>query len=476
MPDKTVNTEIVVMGAGPGGYAAAFLAADMGMAVVLIDPNENPGGVCLYRGCIPSKTFLNAARLIHEAAESERWGIVFPKPVIDIHKLRSFKNNVVSKLTQGLGRLSAQRKITYIQGLAQFKTEHELIVQTDTGDTISCVFKNAIIATGSTPTKPAGLWKESPHILDSKHALELADIPESLLVIGGGYIGLELGSVYATLGSKVTVAEITPNLLPGVDKDLVTILKRRLDPLFETIALKTRAHGFAIEKKGVQVTLTGPDNESETRLFNKVLVAVGRQPNAGHIGLANTGIKTDDKGFIEIDDQCRTAAAHVFAIGDVAGEPMLAHKASHQGRAAVEVISGEKTAFEPAAIPAVVFTDPEIAWAGLTEREARERGLDFQVSRFPWAASGRAIAIDRTDGLTKLIVETKTERILGLGIVGHGASEMIAEGVLAIEMGANVTDLKLCIHPHPTLTETIMETADLFFNTATHFYKPRRKK
>ena len=372
MSEKTVTAEIVVMGAGPGGYAAAFLAADLGMDVVLIDPNKNPGGVCLYRGCIPSKTFLNAARVIHEAAESEKWGVAFPKPVIDIHKLRSFKNNVVSKLTQGLGRLSAQRKITYIQGLAQFRTEHELIIQTDTGNTIACVFKNVIIATGSKPTKPAGLWEESPHILDSKRALELEDIPESLLVIGGGYIGLELGSVYATLGSKVTIAEITPSLLPGVDKDLVTVLKRRLDPLFDTIALKTRAHRFHIKKNGIEVTLTGSDEKSRNRLFNKVLVAVGRRPNSENIGLANTGIETD--------------------------------------------------------------------------------------------------------GLTKLIVETKTERILGLGIVGHGASEMIAEGVLAIEMGANVTDLKLSIHPHPTLTETVMESGDLFFNTATHFYKPRRKK
>ncbi len=476
MPDKSFNTEIAVVGAGPGGYAAAFLAADLGMDVVLIDPNKNPGGVCLYRGCIPSKTYLNAARVIHEAAESEKWGVLFSKPTIDIDKLRSWKNNVVDKLTTGLGRLSSQRKINYIQGLAQFKNDRELSIQTDTGNTIVCTFKHAIIATGSVPIKPDGLWLDTPNILDSRRALELADIPEHLLVIGGGYIGLELGTVYASLGSRVTIAEITPSLLPGVDKDLVTVLKRRLVPLFETIALETRAHSFDIEKNGINVTLTGPGNESKTRLFNKVLVAVGRRPNSQAIGLANTGIETGDNGFIKIDAQCRTTSPHIFAIGDVANEPMLAHKASHQGRAAVEAISGKKTAFEPAAIPAVVFTDPEIAWAGLTEKEARERGIDFQVTRFPWAASGRAIAIGRTDGLTKLIVHPQTERLLGLGIAGPGASEMIAEGVLAIEMGANATDLKLSIHPHPTLTETVMEAADLFFHTATHFYKPRRKK
>ena len=476
MPDKDINTEIAVLGAGPGGYAAAFLAADLGMDVVLIDPNKNPGGVCLYRGCIPSKTYLNAARVIHEASESEKWGVLFSTPTIDIDKLRSWKNKVVGKLTDGLGRLSSQRKINYIQGMAQFKNDHELTIQTDTDKTIVCAFKHAIVATGSVSTKPDGLWLDSPNILDSRRALELADIPETLLVVGGGYIGLELGTVYASLGSRVTVAEITSSLLPGVDKDLVSILKRRLDPLFETIALETRAHSFNVKKNGIQVTLTGPGDESQTRLFSKILVAVGRRPNSESIGLAKAGIETDDKAFIKIDAQCRTTSPHIFAIGDVANEPMLAHKASHQGRAAVEVISGKKTAFDPAAIPAVVFTDPEIAWAGWTEKEARESGIDFQVTRFPWAASGRAIAIDRTDGLTKLIIQPQTERILGVAIAGPGASEMIAEGVLAIEMGANATDLKLSIHPHPTLTETVMEAADLFFNTATHFYKPRRRK
>ena len=476
MPEKDINTEIAVLGAGPGGYAAAFLAADLGMDVVLIDPNKNPGGVCLYRGCIPSKTYLNAARVIHEASESEKWGVQFSTPTIDIDKLRSWKNKVVGKLTDGLGRLSSQRKINYIQGMAQFKNDHELTIQTDMGDTIFCAFKHAIIATGSVSTKPDGLWLDSPNILDSRRALELADIPETLLVIGGGYIGLELGTVYASLGSRVTVAEITSSLLPGVDKDLVSILKRRLDPLFETIALETRAHSFNVKNKGIEVTLTGPGDESKNRLFSKILVAVGRRPNSESIGLATAGIETDDNAFIKIDAQCRTTTPHIFAVGDVANEPMLAHKASHQGRAAVEVISGKKTAFDPAAIPAVVFTDPEIAWAGWTEKEARESGIDFQVTRFPWAASGRAIAIDRTDGLTKLIIQSQTERILGVGIAGPGASEMIAEGVLAIEMGANATDLKLSIHPHPTLTETVMEASDLFFNTATHFYKPRRRK
>ena len=476
MTPNHMETELVVIGAGPGGYAAAFLAADLGINVILIDPEPYPGGVCLYRGCIPSKTYLHAARVIHEAAASQKWGVSFSKPTIDIDRLRAWKNKVVSQLTEGLGRLASQRKVTHIQGRARFENQNQLSIQTDAGDSIQCDFKQAIIATGSKPIKPAGLWTQSPHILDSRSALELPDIPKSLLVIGGGYIGLELGTVYATLGSQVTVAELTPNLLPGVDKDLITVVRKRLAGLFAEIALNTEVRGMDPGPNGAAAILKGVDQTETSRTFEKVLVAIGRRPNTEHLGLANAGIQLDNKGFIGIDAHCRTSAPHIFAIGDVAGEPMLAHKAAHQGKTAVEFIHGGKAAFEPAAVPAVVFTDPEIAWAGLTEKNARENNVDHRVVRFPWSASGRAVAIDRTDGLTKMILDPTTNRILGMGIVGPGASEMIAEGVLAIEMGANAMDLKLSIHPHPTMTETVMEAADLFFNTATHFYRPRRKK
>ena len=476
MASQSNSTELVVIGGGPGGYAAAFLAADLGMRVTLIDPKPNPGGVCLYQGCIPSKTLLHASRLIHEAADAEEWGVRFPKPDIDLDKLRSWKNQVVQNLTAGLGRLTTQRDITYIRGQAAFTGDDALTIQTSDGDQQTLAFQHAIIATGSHAATLPGLPADSPLILNSRGALDLGDVPRSLLVIGGGYIGLELGTVYATLGSKVTVAEILPGLMTGADRDLVTILKKRMEPLFEKIALETEVRDFKVQKNGVRVVLKAPDGTSESRLFNKILVAVGRRPNSKDFGLAKAGVAVDDRGFITVDAQCRTTVANIFAIGDVVGEPMLAHKASHQGRLAVEVIKGSKGVFEPAAIPAVVFTDPELAWAGMTEQEARASGMQYKVVRFPWAASGRAMAIGRTDGLTKLIIEPQTERILGVAMVGAGAGEMIAEGVLAIEMGANATDLKMTIHPHPTLTETVMEAAELFFGTATHFYRRQRKK
>jgi dihydrolipoamide dehydrogenase len=476
MNDADINTvDLVIIGAGPGGYTAAFLGADLGMDVTLIDPNPNPGGVCLYEGCIPSKALLHAARVINEAGEAGEMGITFSKPKVDIEKLRAWKGGVVEKLTAGLGRLVSQRKITYISGNAVFTGDSRLRVVTEEGGSHELAFKHAIIATGSRPAELSGLGKDSRFMLDSSSALDFRDIPQQLLIVGGGYIGLELGTVYATLGSKVTVVEFTNGLLPGVDRDLVRVLSKRLDSLFDTIALNTRVHDFGVQKTGVEVTLKGPDDEESHKLFDKVLIAVGRQPNSEGLGLGTAGIDIDSHGFIKVDSQCRTNLVNVFAIGDVAGEPMLAHKASHEGRVAVDVIAGKNAAFEPATIPAVVFTDPELAWTGLTEKQAREKRLDFQVSRFSWAASGRAMAINRTDGMTKLIVEKKTQRILGVGIVGAGAGEMIAEGVLAIEMGANVTDLKLCIHPHPTLTETVQEAAEMFFGTATHMYRSKRR-
>ncbi len=474
MTDQT--TQLVVVGGGPGGYAAAFLAADLGMDVTLVDPADNPGGACLYRGCIPSKALLHVAKLVNEAREAEAWGIHFAEPKIDVDQLRGWKEQVVGQLTGGLGQLVKQRKVKHIQGTAAFKDAKTLTIADGSGGigtTLS--FDHAILATGSRATVIPGFDLESDHIWYSKQALDMPQVPKRLLVIGGGYIGLELGSVYASLGSAVTVAEMMPALLPGVDKELVRVLSRQLTSSFEGIHLNTTAVDPKVQKNGVKVTLKGAKDEIETRLFDKVLVAVGRRPHTQGLGLENTGVQTDDKGFIQIDAQRRTAEPHIFAIGDVAGEPMLAHKASHEARIAVEVIAGEKVIYEPAAIPAVVFTDPELAWAGLTETEAKAQGVDHVVTRFPWAASGRAITLGRNQGMTKLVIDPKTERVLGVGIVGPGAGELIAEAVMAIEMAANATDLSLAIHPHPTLSETLKEAAEVLHGTATHIYRPKRK-
>jgi dihydrolipoamide dehydrogenase len=471
---RTAPTEIVIIGAGPGGYAAAFLAADLGLDITLIDPNQNPGGVCLYRGCIPSKTLLHTSRLIQEAAAAVDMGVSFTKPKIDIHKLRSWKDDVVTKLTDGLGRLVSQRKITYIRGKAVFRNSNTLDIHTPENGTRMLSFKHAVIATGSRSADLPDLNNQSPHILHSNTALDLEDIPRSLLIVGGGYIGLELGTVYASLGSNITLVEITSGILPGVDRDLVRVLNKRLGRLFDKIMLNTKVQNFKIQKNGINVNIMESDGATAQKRFNKVLIAVGRHPNIEDLGLDKAGVNINSRGFIKIDSQCRTTAGNIFAIGDVAGEPMLAHKASHQGRVAVEVIAGKRVAFEPSAIPAVVFTDPELAWTGLTESQAKEMAIDFQIVRFPWAASGRAMAIGRTDGLTKLILEKQSQRVIGVGIVGPYAGEMIAEGVLAIEMGANATDLALTIHPHPTLTETLQEAAELFLGSATHYFRPKR--
>jgi dihydrolipoamide dehydrogenase len=466
------STQLVVIGAGPGGYAAAFYAADLGMQVTLVDPSPNPGGVCLYRGCIPSKALLHVAKLVQEAKHAEAWGVTFGAPKIDLDRLRGFKEKVVSQLTGGLGQLSKQRKVTYIQGKALFRDAGTLEIDGKDG-TQSLKFEHAIIATGSHPSKVPGLDLKSDRLMDSTGALELPDIPKSLLVVGGGYIGLELGSVYAALGTKVTVVEMTDGLLPGADRDLVNILAKRIESICEAVLLNTKVVGMKEGKGGIIVTLDGEVDPRE-RTFDRVLVSVGRRPNPVP-GIETTGVKVDPRGFVEVDASLRTAEPNIYAIGDVVGEPMLAHKASHEGRTAVEAIAGEKAVFEPLAIPAVVFTDPELAWAGLTEGEAKTAGREVSVARFPWAASGRALTLDRSGGMTKLVLDPKTERILGVGIVGPGAGELISEGVLAIEMGANATDLKMTIHPHPTLSETVMESAEVFFGHATHVYRPRRR-
>ncbi len=465
--------QLVVLGAGPGGYAAAFYAADLGMQVALVDEEKNPGGVCLYRGCIPSKALLHVAKVIDEAKHAGNWGVTFSAPTVDVDKLRGFKQGVVDKLTAGVGSIAKMRKVTFVQGRATLTGPTSMSVAGAHGTT-ELQFEHLILATGSHPTTIPTLSLDSPRMMDSTSGLEIPDVPTSLLVIGGGYIGLELGTVYATLGSKVSVVEMTPGLLPGADRDLVQVLEKRLKGLFSAIMLNTKVVKVADEGKGIRVTFEGDVQEKE-RVFDRVLVAVGRRPNSKIPGLETTKVKVAANGFIETDEQRRTAEPNIFAIGDVAGEPMLAHKASHEARVAVEVINGHKAVFEPQAIPAVVFTDPEIAWCGMTEAQAQASGIEFEVSKFPWGALGRAITIDRPDGLTKLILEKKTGRILGVGIVGSGAGELIAEGTLAIEMGASAEDLKLVIHPHPTLSETLMESAEVFFGQSTHVYKPRRK-
>ena len=460
----------MVVGGGPGGYAAAFLAADLGLSVALVDPEMNPGGVCVYRGCIPSKALLHVARLVNEARHAKAWGVEFGEPRIDLNRLRAFKDNVVKRLTGGTGQLVKHRKVNYIQGTATIADPHTLRISRTAGGEETLTFEHAILATGSLPAMPPALRLDDPRVMDSTAALDLPDVPKSLLVVGGGYIGLELGSVYATLGSAVTVVEMTAGLLPGADRDLVDVLAKRIDVLMKAVMLNTTVTAIAAEAKGIRVTFDGKD----TQLFDRVLVAVGRRPNSRIPGLDGTRVKVTERGFIAVDEQMRTDEPSIFAIGDVVGEPMLAHKASHEGRVAVEVIAGENVAFEPRAIPAVVFTDPELAWCGLTEVQAHKDGRKVAIAKFPWGASGRAITLDRTDGLTKLVLDPETERILGVGLVGPGAGELIAEGVLAIEMGANATDLKLSIHPHPTLTETLMESAEVFFGQATHVYRPKR--
>ncbi len=465
---------IAVVGAGPGGYAAAFLAADLGMSVTLIDPELNPGGVCLYRGCIPSKALLHVAKLIEESEQAKDWGIEFAAPKIDLARLRSFKENIVKKLTGGLGVLSKQRKVKYIQGRAAFDNSTTLRVTKSDGSEESLTFDRIILATGSRPAIVPTLKLDTPRMMDSTGALNLEDIPGTLLVVGGGYIGLELGSVYAALGTRVTVVEMLPGLLPGADRDLVLPLHKRLEKLFDAILLNTTVAAVKDEGNGIRATLKAQDGSTQEKLFDRVLVSVGRKPNSEIPGLEKTKAVVGPKGFIQVNKQLQTADASIYAIGDVVGEPMLAHKAMHEGRTAVEAIAGHKVAFEPNAIPAVVFTDPEVAWAGLTESQAQNESREVKVAKFPWAASGRAVTLDRPEGMTKLLIDPQTERVLGVGIVGVGAGEMIAEGVLAIEMAALAKDVAMTIHPHPTLSETVMESAEVFFGTSTDIYRPKR--
>ena len=469
-----MHVPLVVLGGGPGGYAAAFMAADLGMEVTLVERDERLGGTCLLRGCIPSKALLHVGRVLAEAREMEAWGIHFSPPAIDVNAVRARKEKVIATLTGGLAQLARRRKVTIVRGHARFTNSGTLEIASaeQGGASQTLTFDHCILASGSRPARIPAFALPTPRVMDSTGALEMADIPESLLVIGGGYIGLEMGTVYAELGSRVSVVELTDTLLPGADRDLVKPLQQRLEKLFEAIHLRTKVARLEDRGDRIAVHFEGPEGAS-TKEFSRVLVAVGRRPNSDGMGLENTAVKVDAKGFVEVDGQQRTADPRILAIGDVCGEPMLAHRASHQGKVAVEALHGEPALFAPRAIPAVVFTDPEIAWAGLTEQEAVAQGRVVEISRYPWAASGRAQALGRTEGMTKLIVDPETDLVLGVGMVGAGAGELIAEGTLAIEMGCTARDLCETIHPHPTLGETVAFSAENYFGLATEIYRPR---
>jgi dihydrolipoamide dehydrogenase len=465
--------DVAVIGGGPGGYAAAFQAADLGLRTVVIEQDPQLGGVCLLRGCIPSKALLHAARLITEAEEAQSWGITFDKPKLDLEALRRRMQAIVGKLTKGVQTLAASRKVEVIHARATFKNATTLSLS-GKGEQRDLSFAHAILATGSRPAIPASLKVDDPRVMDSTGALELPDVPGRLLVIGGGYIGLEMGTVYQALGSEVTVVEALPHLLNGADPDLVRPLQLRMQRRFKAIRLNTKVEKLDARKDGISVTSTSPDGNT-TELFDRVLVAVGRKPNTEKLGLEQTKIALSSKGFIQVDTQMRTAEQTIFAIGDVVGEPMLAHKASHEGLVAARVIAGQQAAFD-ATVPAVIFTDPEIAWCGLTEEAAKTSGQQVTIARFPWAASGRATTLGRNDGLTKLVLDAESGRVLGVGICGVGAGELIAEGVLAIEMGAMAEDVAASIHPHPTLSETVMEAAETFHGQATHLFTSKTSK
>jgi dihydrolipoamide dehydrogenase len=459
IPDKA---QLVVIGAGPGGYHAAFRAAELGLQVTVIDPEANPGGVCLHRGCIPSKALLHVAKVVSEAAESAEIGVTFSKPKIDVDRVRAWKNEVIEKLTGGLGAKVQQKKLTYVRGKARFKDSHTLIVTAADGAEGELKFEQAIVATGSRPMLLPGA-EPGARIMSSTGALELKEVPGSLLVVGGGYIGLELGSAYAAMGSKVSVVEMTSGLLPGCDRDLVSVLKRRLDGKFESIQLSTKVAELKEQKNGVMVTLEDKKGEVTKKRFDKVLISIGRRPNTENVGLDAAGIELDERGFVPVDGQRRTRAPHIFAIGDIAGDPMLAHKAYAEADVAAEAAAGRKAQYDPRAIPAVVFTDPEIAWCGLTETEARARKIKVQTAKLPWRGNGRTLTLGRDDGITKIITDPETDRVLGVAVAGPGAGELIAEGVLALEMAAVSEDLRKTIHPHPTLSETIYEAAGALF-------------
>ena len=461
---------LVVVGAGPGGYTAAFYAADQGYKVTLLDSSEKPGGVCLHRGCIPSKALLHVAGLMTKVVQAKDWGVDFGEPKIDLKRLREWKDEISLKISGGLISLCKQRDVSFINSRGTFTDSNTIKLSNNS----SLVFDRCIIATGSRPIMPQKFIDNKLFMMDSTEALKLSTIPEKMLVVGGGYIGLELGKVYSSLGSRVTIVEMRDGLLPNVDRDLIRPLQEKLSKEFEAIYLNTEIVSIRESKKLGHVTMVKATEQFEES-FDSILMSVGRRPNTDKIGLECTNVQLDDKGFIKVDGKRQTADSKILAIGDVSGEPMLAHKASHEARIAIDGILGKDVSFNNKVIPAVVFTDPEVAWCGLTESDAKNNNIDVEVARFPWGASGRAHTIGRTEGMTKIILEPMTKRLLGVGIVGYGAGELIGEGVLAINMGAKAEDLSNCIHPHPTLSETIMESADVSMGIATHIYKRPRK-
>ena len=464
--------DVLVIGAGPGGYTAAFRAADLGLNVALVERFDALGGVCLNVGCIPSKALLHTAVVIEEAAAMEKHGVSFGEPVIDMDKLRSFKDGVVKKLTGGLAGMARQRKVEVIRGLAEFTGSHEVKINSGDGER-RLTFKNAIVAVGSRSLELPGMPWGDPRLMDSTAALTLEEIPGRLLVVGGGIIGLEMACVYDALGSEVTVVELTPGLMPGCDADLVRPLERRIKKRYKAIHLETRVTGIDVADDALVAHFEGKHNGAEK--FDRVLVAVGRAPNGKRVNAEAAGLEVDERGFIAVDKQMRTNVPHIFAIGDVVGQPMLAHKATHEGKVAAEVCAGEKSAFDARVIPSVAYTDPEIAWVGITEAEAKAGGMDYGVGKFPWAASGRALGNDRTEGFTKLLFDRKTSRIIGAGITGPHAGDLIAECALAIEMGSEAEDIGLTVHPHPTLSETVAMAAEVFEGTITDLYIPKKK-
>ena len=473
MTTKKIETDIVVIGAGPGGYAAAFYAADLGKKVILVEQEKRLGGVCLNRGCIPSKALLHATKMVHEAELSSKRGIEFTKPVVRLEKLRAWKESILEKLGQGIGVLSQKRGVRVMTGHAHFEDSETLRVETADGQKF-IHYGKAIIATGSVPAMPKAFDLGNPRVMTSTEALEIEEIPNELLIVGGGYIGMELGTVYASLGSRVVMVEAMGGILMGADADLARPVMRYVEKNFKELRLNTKVSKMATNGKQIKVNMEF-DGKKVEELYDRVLVAVGRAPNTDDLGLKNTQVQCDEKGFIKVNARLETSDPKICAIGDAVGGLMLAHKASKEARIAVEAIVGEASTFEHIIIPAVVFTEPEVAWCGLTEAEAKQKNITVQVAKFPWGASGRALGTDKTEGLTKLIIDPETERVLGVGIVGAGAGDLISEGVLAIEMGATAKDIALTVHPHPTFSETMMEAAEAFYGHSTHIYSPKKQ-
>ncbi len=472
-PAGDFDYDVVVLGSGPGGYTAAFRAADLGLKVALVERYPDLGGVCLNVGCIPSKALLHAAAVIDEAAHLSQHGVVFGTPEIQVDPLRAWKNQVVGQLTGGIAGMAKRRGVTVITGTGTFTGAHRISVESAGGGQ-DLSFRQAIIAAGSQAIKLPGLPWDDPRMMDSTDALELRDIPERLLVVGGGIIGLEMASVYQALGSAVTVVELTDQLMPGADPDLVKPLQKRIEPRYQAICLGTKVVGIEAREDGLHASFEGESIPEQT-VFDRVLVSIGRSPNGSRIGAETAGVEVTDRGYIPVDRQMRTNVPHIFAIGDIVGQPMLAHKATHEGKVAAEVCAGEKSQFDARVIPSVAYTDPEVAWVGVTENDARAEGLDYGVGKFPWAASGRALGNGRAEGFTKLIFDKASKRIIGAGIVGTHAGDLISEAALAIEMGAEAADIGLTIHPHPTLSETVGLAAEVFEGTVTDLYIPRKK-